>query len=95
MGGLVAADLRLSPTAITSIAAALGLLLGDANGAAMAQAGAGLRAIAGIAAAVFVVVTLASAAAVAWQSGWMRIAWRVAGSWIAAGGLLLLGWSLR
>jgi hydrogenase/urease accessory protein HupE len=95
MGGLVAADLRLSPAATTSIAAVLGLLLGDANGTAMAQAGAGLRGVAGISAAVFVVVTLATAAAVAWQSGWMRIAWRVAGSWIAAGGLLLLGWSLR
>ena len=45
--------------------------------------------------AVFVVTTLAAAAAVAWQSGWLRIAWRVAGSWVAASGLLLLGWSLR
>ena len=44
---------------------------------------------------VIVVATLASASAAAWQAGWMRIAWRVAGSWIAAGGLLLLGWSLR
>jgi hypothetical protein len=26
---------------------------------------------------------------------WMRIAVRVAGSWIAAIGLLLLGWALR
>jgi len=95
MGGLVAADLRLSPTATTAIAAVLGLLLGGANGAAMAQTGAGLRGVTGIAAAVFVVATLASAGTVAWQSGWMRIAWRVAGSWIAAGGLLLLGWSLR
>jgi hypothetical protein len=31
----------------------------------------------------------------AWQQGWQRIAWRAAGSWIAASGLLLLGWSLR
>ena len=95
MGGLVAADPRLSPRATTAIAAVLGAILGYANGCAMAQAGAGVRGIAGIAAAVFVVVTLASAAAAAWQAGWMRIAWRVAGSWIAAGGLLLLGWSLR
>ena len=95
MGGLVAADPNLSPRATTAIAAALGVVLGYANGCAMAQAGAGVRGIAGIAAAVFVVVTLASACTTAWQAGWMRIAWRVAGSWIAAGGLLLLGWSLR
>ena len=63
---MVAADLRLSPTAIAAIVAALGLLLGDANGAAMAQAGAGLRGIAGITAAVFVAVTLASAGTAAW-----------------------------
>ena len=95
MGGLVAADPRLSPRATTAIAAVLGVVLGYANGCAMAQAGAGVRGIAGIAAAVFVVATLASAGAAAWHAGWMRIAWRVAGSWIAAGGLLLLGWSLR
>jgi hypothetical protein len=61
----------------------------------MAQAGAGMRGVLGIVGAVFVVTALAAAAAVAWQSGWLRIAWRVAGSWIAASGLLLLGWSLR
>ncbi len=95
MGGLVAADPRVSPGATTAIAAVLGIVLGYTNGCAMAQAGAGMRGIAGVAAAVFVVATLASAGAAAWQAGWMRIAWRVAGSWIAAGGLLLLGWSLR
>ncbi len=95
MGGVVAADPRLSPRATTAIAAVLGAVLGYANGCAMAQAGAGMRGIAGIAAAVFVIATLASASAAAWHAGWMRIAWRVAGSWIAAGGLLLLGWSLR
>jgi len=95
LGGLVAADLRVPVAATTAIAAALGLFLGLANGAAMAQAGPGLRGLLGIVAAVFVVTTLAAACAAAWQSGWLRIAWRVAGSWIAASGLLLAGWSLR
>jgi hydrogenase/urease accessory protein HupE len=95
LGGLVAADLRLPAAATTAIAAALGVFLGLANGGAMAQAGPGVRGIVGIVAAVFVVVTLAAACAAAWQSGWLRIAWRVAGSWIAASGVLLLGWSLR
>ena len=95
LGGLVAADLCLPVAATTLIAAAAGGLLGLANGAAMAQAGPGLRGVIGIGGAVFVVTTLVAAAAVAWQQGWQRIAWRAAGSWIAASGLLLLGWSLR
>jgi hydrogenase/urease accessory protein HupE len=95
LGGLVAADFRLPAAATTALAAALGLFLGLANGYAMAQAGPGVRGVVGIVGAVFVVTTLGAACAVAWQSGWLRIAWRVAGSWIAASGLLLLGWSLR
>jgi hydrogenase/urease accessory protein HupE len=95
LGGLVAADLRLPAAATTAIAAAVGLFLGLANGYAMAQAGLGVRGVGGIVGAVFVVTTLGAACAAAWQSGWLRIAWRVAGSWIAASGLLLLGWSLR
>ena len=95
LGGLVAADFRLPAAATTALAAALGLFLGLANGYAMTQAGPGVRGVVGIVGAVFVVTTLGAACAVAWQSGWLRIAWRVAGSWIAASGLLLLGWSLR
>ena len=94
LGALVAADARLPASATTSIAAALGFALGYANGVAMAQAGAGLRGVLGISTTVFVSTTLAAALVSAWQSGWLRIAWRVAGSWVAASGLLLLGWSL-
>ncbi|HXX82430.1 MAG TPA: HupE/UreJ family protein [Casimicrobiaceae bacterium] len=94
LGGLVASDLRLPRWATTAIAVLLGAFLGYGNGAAMAQAGPGLRAVMGISATVFVVTTLVAALVVAWQSGWLRIAWRVVGSWIAASGLLLLGWSL-
>ncbi len=95
LGALVAADLRLPASATTAIAVAVGGFLGLANGVAMAHAGAGMRGVFGIVGAVFVVTTLAAASAVAWQSGWLRVAWRVAGSWVAASGLLLLGWSLR
>ena len=95
LGSLVAADIRLPATATTALAVALGLFFGLANGYAIAQAGPGVRGVVGIVGAVFVVTTLGAACAVAWQSGWLRIAWRVVGSWIAASGLLLLGWSLR
>jgi len=92
---MVAADLRLPLGATTAVAILLGAFLGCANGAAMAQAGPGLRAVLGISAMVFVATTFVAAFVAAWQSGWIRIAWRVVGSWVAAGGLLLLGWSLR
>jgi hydrogenase/urease accessory protein HupE len=95
LGGLVAADARLPAGATAAIAALLGMVLGYANGYAMAQAGPGFRGVLGIAGTVFVVTTLAAAFVAAWQAGWMRIAWRAAGGWVAASGLLLLGWSLR
>jgi len=95
LGGLVAADVRMSVAMTTALALIVGAGLGLANGGAMAQAGTGLRGVAGSTAAVFIIATLAAAAASAWHAGWLRIAWRVAGSWIAAGGLLLLGWSMR
>ena len=94
LGGMVAADLRLPLWATTAIAVLLGIVLGYANGIAMAQAGPGLRAVFGIVGTVFVICTLVAAFVTAWKSGWIRIAWRVAGSWIVASGLLLHGWSL-
>jgi hypothetical protein len=94
-GALVASDLRLSVVATGAIAIILGALLGVGNGSGLARAGSGLRELCGIAGAVFVLTTLVSAGAIILCREWMRIAWRVAGSWIAASGLLLLGWSLR
>lgn len=91
LGGLVAADFRLPLTATTAIAAAVGLYMGLANGAA----GLALGVLMGIAGAAFVVATLVAAFMATRQAAWARIAGRVAGSWIAASGLLLLGWSLR
>ncbi len=95
MGGLVAADLSLPIGATAALFGALGLLLGYPNGLAMAQYGQGLRGVVGSTSAIFVLVTLVAALAAGWGSGWIRIVWRVAGSWIAASGLLLLGWALR
>jgi urease accessory protein len=44
---------------------------------------------------VFVVVAIAAASVVRLRAAWARVAVRIIGSWIAASGLLLLGWSLR
>jgi hydrogenase/urease accessory protein HupE len=95
LGCLVAADFRLPRAATIALTGALGFFLGLANGYAMAQAGLGVSGLIGVVATAFVVTTLTAASVIAWQSGWLRIAWRVAGSWVAASGLLLLGWSLR
>lgn len=95
IGGLVAADLELPIGVTGALIAALGLVLAYPNGQAMAASGQGPRAVIGSAGAVFVLVTLVAALAAGTTITWIRIAWRVAGSWTAATGLLLLGWSLR
>lgn len=95
LGVLVAADLRLSARVVTALALALGALHGGLNGAALAADGREASGLLGIAAALFVLSALVAAAVVALRAPWARIAVRVAGSWIAAIGLLLAGWALR
>jgi hydrogenase/urease accessory protein HupE len=95
LGGLIAADFRLPVRITTGLAMLLGLFHGYLNGSALGGTGPGGLALLGIAGSVFVLVTLISAFAVGLTSDWSRIAGRVVGSWIAASGLLLLGWSLR
>jgi len=95
LGGLVAAEAPLRPGWVVCLAVVLGLLHGTLNGGAMSEARLGALGIAGIVATLFVVTALATAMVVAIRVPWGRIAVRVAGSWIAAVGLLLLGWALR
>ena len=95
IGGLVAADARLPLAATTALAVSLGVVHGYLNGSALAQPAFGGSAVLGIAAAVFTLVALAASAVVPLRAAWARIVVRVAGSWIAAIGLLLFGWSFR
>jgi urease accessory protein len=95
LGGLVAADLQLSLRTTTALAAVIGLYHGYLNGTGMGQPGAAAVALLGLAGAVFALVALVAAFVVQLRAGWARIAVRVAGSWIAASGLLLLGWAAR
>lgn len=94
LGILVAVDRRLAPFAVTVLAVVVGLLHGWLNGAGIAAAGREALGVVGIVASVVVLAALVSAAASRIVVPWARIALRVAGSWIAAIGLLLLGWSL-
>jgi len=95
LGGLVAAEARLGTEKVAGLALLFGLLHGYFNGAAMALARLGALGLVGIVSTLFVVVALAAAAVVAIHAPWARIVVRVAGSWIVAIGLLLLGWTLR
>ncbi len=94
-GLLVAAGARPGSFLAAALATAFGLLHGYANGAAMASLSAGVLAVAGIVATVFVIVALFAAASVTARESWTRIVVRVAGSWISAIALLAIGWSLR
>ena len=94
-GGLVVADAKLSLRSLTALAALLGLVHGYLNGTGMGFSAQAIVAALGLAAAVFVLVVLVAALVVGLRAHWARIAVRVGGSWIAASGVLMLGWSLR
>lgn len=95
LGGLVATDTRLPLGATTALAALLGLQHGWQNGSGMGQLGAAFVALLGLSSSVFILAALGSALVVSLHARWTRVAVRVAGSWIAASGLLLLGWAAR
>ncbi len=95
LGGLVAADAKLSPRVLSALAVVLGLAHGYLNGSGLGRSGQSFVAVLGLTSAVFVTIALVSAFVVRLRARWARIAVRVAGSWIAASGLLMLGWALR
>jgi len=95
-GALVALDRRPPLLLILILTFGFGFLHGFFNGTAMAaRTGGGFLALFGISLAVFVLVTLVSALVVSLRKYWARITVRVAGSWITAIGLLMLGWTYR
>jgi len=95
LGGLLAADAKVSLRMTTALAALLGIYHGYLNGTGMGQIETAAVALLGLVFAVFVLVALAAAFVVQLRAHWARIAVRVAGSWIAASGLLMLGWAVR
>jgi hydrogenase/urease accessory protein HupE len=95
LGGLLAADAKLSLGVATALIILLGLHHGYLNGAGLGASEAAAVALFGLAFAVFVSVALAAAFVVRLRAEWARIAVRVAGSWIAASGILMFGWAMR
>jgi urease accessory protein len=95
LGASVAVDWRLPMAVIAGVAILLGLLNGGLEGIEMAQKTAsGLNTV-GTACALFLVTSIIAGQVASVRAEWARIAVRVAGSWIAAIGLLMLGWSVR
>jgi hydrogenase/urease accessory protein HupE len=97
VGILIATDLRLPALAVVALTVLLGLFHGYADGSAIKDAGAasGTLELIGLMVALFVLMALVSAMVITLRWDWTRIVVRVAGSWIAAMGLLLLGWAIH
>ena len=91
-GALVALNARMRDIGVTVLAIVAGGLHGFVNGATMTQMGVGGLALGGAVSAIFFLTAILSAEVTALPAGWPRIAVRVAGSWIAATGLLMFGW---
>ena len=94
VGALIAADLRLPTSVFTVLTIAVGLMHGFFNGIAL-KAGPGGLGLIGIMATLFVLVALASAFVLSLKPNWTRIVIRVAGSWVTAMGILMLGWYFK
>lgn len=95
LGTLVAVDSKLPPAAVASLAGLYGALHGLLNGSSLSAIGAGPLSLFGIVMTVLIVALLVSAAVVSLRAAWTRIAVRVAGSWVAAVGMLMFGWFVR
>ena len=93
-GALVALDAKLRDVGVAALAIVAGLLHGLVNGATL-PADVGRLALGGAICAIFFLTAILSAEVTALPGGWPRIVVRVAGSWIAATGLLMLGWLAR
>lgn len=94
LGALIATDLRLPVNGYTLLVILVGLFHGFFNGLALKD-GPGSLGLFGIMATLFVLVALVSAVVVGMNPPWTRIVVRVTGSWVAAIGILLIGWFIR
>ena len=95
LGSLIAANATISVPGTTALATLLGFFHGYLNGSGINRFNDGAYSLLGLALAVFVIVALFTSLVIPLRRQWALIVVRVAGSWIAASGLLMLGWALR
>lgn len=95
IGALVALDAKLSDGTVLALALAAGTLHGLVNGATMSAGDSGIGlALAGAASAALLLCVVLAGEVSALRLHWQRVAVRVAGSWMTALGMLMLGWLL-
>jgi hypothetical protein len=94
-GALVAVNAKVRDAGVALLAVVAGLLHGLDNGATLGPGGSAPLALVGASTAIFCATAILSAEVTALPAGWPRVAVRIAGSWIAAAGLLMLGWLAR
>jgi hydrogenase/urease accessory protein HupE len=94
VGGLVAADLKAAKSFVVIIAGMLGFSQGYLNGVSFGETGGVTLILLGSSIVASVIVALGAGLVVGVQ-GWRRVVVRVAGSWMAAVGILLAGWTIR
>jgi urease accessory protein len=96
LGALLAADRPLPLASVACLAILLGLFHGILNGSELPKTSStGQISATGVAAALFVAVSLLAGQGASVRVAWARVAVRVAGSWVVAIGLLMLGWAMR
>ena len=96
LGVLLAADRSLPLSFVGALAILLGLMHGVVNGSELPKTFSSDQVTAaGAAVALFVLVSLIAGQATSVRVLWARTVVRVVGSWIAAVGLLMLGWAMR
>jgi urease accessory protein len=96
LGLLLACDSCLPLASVAGLAILLGLLHGLLNGSELPKTSSSSQiSAAGVGVALFVAVSLLAGQASAVHVPWVRVTVRVAGSWIVAIGLLMLGWAMR
>ncbi len=95
LGTLVASDVQLQLRYVAVLSLVFGLALGYVNGSDLSTSGVGALGLLGTATSIFVLVALLAALVASLRTPWTRIVVRVAGSWMVAAGLLLLGWTFH
>jgi hydrogenase/urease accessory protein HupE len=96
LGILLATNSPLPLSFVAGLAILLGLLHGLLNGSELPKTLSSSQiSTAGVGTALFITVSLLAGQAASVQLPWAHVAIRVAGSWIVAIGLLMLGWALR
>jgi hypothetical protein len=95
VGVMGAVKLRISPDILVWGAGVVGLGRGLLNGSALAAAGGSWLSVLGVITGVFVLGAMLTAGSTWLATRRGAVLLRVAASWVAAVGLLMLGWELR